>query len=370
MRSVAEGRLDSYRTDQLQFLRFLAFLNVFIVHADMWIFFYYPSACCGASAVSFFIILSGFLTGYGAYNREMNVSFRRECAYMWKKLRKFYPLFFVTNLFTLLYGNTLALIIARDYGAVFQRIYNFLAYVLFVPRWHPDGGETFNPASWTMGVLMFLYLFNLPVSSLLNRINKSTRRYYILGAMVICLWGMQITYNYLLRGSETYWRYMFPPARMFEYFIGMIVGFMLRSMRGRIPENKAQIVLFTILEAGTIALWYFALKRPGSPWRRSGVSWLIPNVALITVFTCGLGMLSRLFRCRLLVKLGDVSFECYLIHQIVIMMFLFLNDIPEDAVGGKAYAFLFCLTLSICMALLVSRGRTPYSGGKKLPAAQ
>ena len=50
------------RADQLQFLRFLAFLNVYICHAESWLFFKYPASHCAAAAVSFFFIaVLGFM---------------------------------------------------------------------------------------------------------------------------------------------------------------------------------------------------------------------------------------------------------------------------------------------------------------------
>lgn len=43
------------RTDQLQFLRFFAFFNVFLAHGEQWLFFRYPSHHCATAAVSFFL---------------------------------------------------------------------------------------------------------------------------------------------------------------------------------------------------------------------------------------------------------------------------------------------------------------------------
>lgn len=51
------------REEQLQFLRFWAFFNVFVCHGEQWLFFKYPTSHCSTAAVSFFFMLSGLVTG-------------------------------------------------------------------------------------------------------------------------------------------------------------------------------------------------------------------------------------------------------------------------------------------------------------------
>ena len=41
---LRENAVKSKRAEQLQFLRFLAFLNIFIYHSDQWNVYGYPSA--------------------------------------------------------------------------------------------------------------------------------------------------------------------------------------------------------------------------------------------------------------------------------------------------------------------------------------
>ena len=46
----------------------------------------------GAEGVSFFFLLSGFLTGYIYQNKEIDCSFSKSKDFLFKKLKKFYPL--------------------------------------------------------------------------------------------------------------------------------------------------------------------------------------------------------------------------------------------------------------------------------------
>lgn len=55
------------REDQLQFLRFWAFFNVFVCHGEQWMFFKYPTSHCSTAAVSFFFMLSGLVTALASF---------------------------------------------------------------------------------------------------------------------------------------------------------------------------------------------------------------------------------------------------------------------------------------------------------------
>ena len=91
------------------------------------------------------------------------------------------------------------------------------------------------------------------------------------------------------------------------------------------------------------------LSRAGSPWRSRIFTWLLPNLVLIGVFTCGMGWVSSLFRWKPLVRLGDVSFECFLIHNVFLVQYATLSQSENAAV------FLFCLGMSILLALLIHK---------------
>lgn len=356
--------LDHSRTEQLQFLRFLGFLNVYICHADKWIFFRYPSSHCAAQAVSFFIMLSGFLTGYNAFGREISLGWKQEAQYLWKKLVKFYPLYFISNAAILLSSGLAGAIAAGNQEAVFNIIRPQIINSLFLQCWIPKlifGG---NPVCWTMATLMFLYLFNLPFTKLLEKINRHPLRYLIFAGMVFFFWGTTVTYCYLYRENMEFWHYVFPPARMGEYFSAMVTGFALHSVRGKLPPVKAAKIGFTILELCAMAFWFLSLYRPGSPWASHIVSWMVPNMVLLLVFTCGLGWISHVFRWKPLVRLGNCSFECYLLHGYFILLFGFLNDIPETSMEAKKFAFLFCLLFTVSMALLLSRYKPVKQGVK------
>ncbi len=109
------------------------------------------------------------------------------------------------------------------------------------------------------------------------------------------------------------------------------------------------------IENTAMAYWFRSLYSPGNYWRNHIVSWLVPNLVLLSVFTIGAGWVSSLFRCAPLVRMGNVSFECYLLHQIIIKLYVINNIMPEMSQSGKIVSFMYCLAVSLLLALLLNK---------------
>ena len=61
-------------------------------------------------------------------------------------------------------------------------------------------------------------------------------------------------------------------------------------------------ILFTVLEIAVLYFWYRSLYSPGNYWRNHIVSWLVPNMAVLTE---EVGELARVIAR----KYGDQSFK-------------------------------------------------------------
>lgn len=308
------------RENQLQFLRFLAFLNVFVLHIGSWRMTDYPAWNGAVSAVTFFFLLSGILAGFSVYGREVEVSLPAIARDIWKKLRKVYPLHIVTTCFALIYVGLPAQIV-HDLGNSGDALICLLRCMLLVQSWFPDGAMSYNGASWYLSTLFFLYLLQIPMQALLIRIGKKERHKTVFAVLATALMLATAGYSYITYHSGFFsdihfWQYVFPPARIGQYFIGMVVGYTLRERKeGGIPRKTA---LFTVAEVLALLVWICALWLPVEVWYNRLLWWIVPNLCLIGVFLLGQGWLSALFRLRPFVRLGDVSFECYLVHGCVI----------------------------------------------------
>ena len=341
------------REDQLQFLRFWAFFNVFVCHGEQWLFFKYPTSHCSTAAVSFFFMLSGLVTALASFNKDIRLSWREEGKYLWRKVKKIYPLYLFTTLYLFLYTNTESLTALFDV----QRFPGQLVRnLLLVQSWSAEGAFSYNGVGLFLSTLMFLSVFSLPVMFLLNKINRRPKGWLLLSGALAGTLFLTAVYCYLTKNFDMdYWQYIFPPARMGEYLGGMLLGMLVCTLKSHLKQGNTARILFTVLEIGALGYWFFMLSRAGSPWRSRIFTWLLPNLVLIGVFTCGMGWISGLFRWKPLVCLGDISFECFLIHNVFLVQYAVVHGNETLSQSENAAVFLFCLGMSILLALLIHK---------------
>lgn len=341
------------RADQLQLLRFLAFFCVFVGHAEVWLFFPFPSANCDTVAVAFFFLLSGFVTGYSAYGKEIRLSAKVYASGIWKKIRRIYPLYFFTTLVFVLGSDLLAQIAA---GEINETVLRLMKNLLLIQTWFPEDPMSFNGLGWYVSALMFLNLFSLPTVFLFSKISRHPKRFYLFSGIICLTLFATAVYCYLTKTwNLSYWHYVFPPARSGEFIGGVALGYWVSIIQPHISFGKIEKWLFTVLEIGALVFWFRCMYYFGSPWRVRILNWIFPHFILLTVFTLGRGWVSDLFRRHPLVRLGDISFECYLIHNILVKNLNWNCPGLAETQRGKMFAFLFCFCMSVLMALYLNK---------------
>lgn len=365
MTQVIEPKIAAtrQRAEQLQFLRFLAFINVFLVHTEEWAFFAYPRSHCSNAAVSFFFMLSGLVIGLSCFAREVRLSADEIGKNLRKRLFKLYPLYFLALMLSVLYSPIPTAIAEHDTSGLRESLTYLTKHLLLIQSWFPLDELRFNGAGWYLSSLLPLTLLNLPVSALLNKVRKHR---FGLPLMLMGSLGAAfviVVFCYFTQDLNMfYWHYMFPLARIPEYLIGMIWGFLICEIKARCNPNKLHKWVFTALEIFVLVFWVFSLSRPGNYWRNYIISWLKPNCMLLIVFALGYGWVSDLFRLKPLVWLGDMSFGCYLIHGIVIKTFRGINGIFLPNTQSEAFAFFYCLIMSVLLAYMLDNSRKQQKG--------
>lgn len=352
-----EGQIVSQsktgREEQLQFLRFWAFFNVYVCHGEQWLFFKYPSSHCSTAAVSFFFMLSGVVTALSFTGKDIRLGLREEGRYLWRKIRRIYPLYLFTTLYLFLYTGTENLTSLFDV----QRFPGQLVKnLLLIQSWFSQGAFSYNGVGWFLSSLMFLWAISLPAMLLLNKINRRPRGWLLLSGALAGTLFLTAVYCYLTKNLDMdYWQYIFPPARMGEYLGGMILGVLICSLKPHLKQGNGIRLLFTVLEIAAFCYWFAMLSHSGGSWRSRIFTWLPPNLVLLGVFTCGKGWVSGLFRWKPLVCLGDISFECFLIHNVFLVQYAVLHGNQALSQSENAAVFLFCLGMSILLALVIHR---------------
>ncbi len=334
------------RAEQLQFLRFLAFLNIFTYHAEAWNFLNYPTSHCGAFAVSFFFMLSGLVTGYSRYGREIYPSLQNICKDMTGKIRKIYPVYFVLILFTLMTTGVPLMLSQGDNQRIWDLVIDTFHSLLMLQAWPGVDGTL-----WFLSAILFLYLFNLPALWLAAKAKGHRFRYIYWGGAFLALMVITVLYCRMTQHTSMgYWHNVFPPARMGEYLGGLLLGYSIRDFDSQPILKRIPSPVFTFAEISAIIFWLFSLPRAGNYWMNYIVSWLIPNTFLLAVFTFGGGWLSKLFRLKPLVYLGNISFECYVLHHTIIRRYLIHNYVETETVATQIFSYLYCLLLTLLTA--------------------
>ena len=347
--------------NQLQFLRFIAFCLIFILHQH----FYWFSCkgnifdCFGVAPVAFFFMLSGYLSAYGAYNKTISFNFKETFNYLVKKLNKFYPLYFITLVITLCYNSDIPQKIAAnvpfcDYKKL---VVQFFKDIFLVQSWAETGYFSYNGVGWFLSSIMFLYLMRTPILSLFQKIKnyKNSNHIFVYIILYCILW--EFIYSYFGRGllpdKATFWQYILPPARLFEYIAGMCLG-MLAPMFGKFALNaKYEKFLFTTLEILSLGLW-IAIMASSVPFcYKITFCWIIPCLFTLFIFTIGKGYISKLFMLKPFVFLGSITFECFILHQMIMNFYLSCVKIESYSFAGKLFSVLYCLFLTLAISTFI-----------------
>lgn len=351
----------SKRADQLQFLRFLAFCLIFLHHIE-WAPLGFPTPNGSGLAVSFFFLLSGFVSAYTRYGKCEPLRWYSPFTYLWKKYKKVWPLHLLTLGIALLLSNVPAAFTAKDNVWLAPQLTALWHNILLIQSWCKDTYYYYNGVSWFLSSIMFSYLLTLPVSALLNRLNQKKHPVPVFCAFLVLLSGCIVGWCYYTRNMEiSFLQYIHPAARALEYLMGMVLCHITLSLKDRISSEKGVTAIFTVFELLALGVWVIYLYLPHDiQWLFFTARWLIPNLLLLFVFGFGFGKVSAVFRWKPLKRLGDISFECFLIHQIVIRIYLLFNaQIVTPGIRERLFCAISCFAITVGMALLINKKPAP-----------
>lgn len=365
-------RRESGRAEQLQFLRFVAFMRIYLWHADNWRPGFSARGTGAACAVAFFFVLSGLVTGYAHYGEDIAVTPRAVGRYMWRKIRRMYPLYLFTLVFALTYSKIPGYLAAGDYESLWPSLRLWLRDALMIQSWFPADYFSFNSAAWFVSTMLLLYLLTLPMLAAAARIRRSRRPAALYCCAVALLALAAVGYCYALRDTNLeYTQYVLPVARVWEYFLGICLGGLAQRLKPR--ASRIPPAVWTLMELATLAFWIVLPHMSVPVWQVRNVRWLLPETLLLLVFALGGGHVSRLFRSKPLAGLGDLMFEAFLLNTVIISVYTkCLSAQPARQMGnalrraaspapaspaGNAFNLLLCLALTLLLSWLIHGAR-------------
>ncbi|MFD8809762.1 acyltransferase family protein [Streptomyces sp. NPDC059597] len=289
----------------------------------------------GATGVSFFFVLSGFVLMWSARPGDRALGFWR------RRVARVYPVHLVTLVVAFVMAYTLS-------GLPRPRPGQAAANVLLVHSWWQPWWQTLNPVSWSLACEAFFYAAFPALFLVLRRL--SARGAVVLGALAV------LAVLVLARADSHHWLhqplYSLPPARLPEFVLGAVTARLVMLGRWRGPGLEASLAL--------ALLGYFLVPQirggyTGTACTLAGFVTLIPAAAL-----ADLRGLPSLWRRRRLVRLGELSFAFYMIHLLVLRAGItVLGDKPRfglvAGLGVTAAAFALSLGLSWLLYEAVER---------------
>ncbi|MEJ3742517.1 acyltransferase [Actinomycetes bacterium KLBMP 9797] len=286
--------------------------------------------------VAFFFVLSGFVLVWSQRPTDTTAGFWR------RRALKILPNHVVAW----------ALCVAFLVGAS-GTLVTTLPTLFLVQNWLPniEMNHGTNAVAWSLSVEMFCYLLFPVLSPLLRRI-PAERLWAVIIATTALIFAVPTVAMFVSGGDPVptlgitevqYWlAFVFPPVRLLEFVLGMLLALALRSGR-RVPLGigASALLLLTSLAAGqfvpavyafaavcALPLGLFVLALAAADWQ---------------------GRFSPV-RNRTAVWLGDISYAIYLTHLTVLLLVVraFPTEQPRGLLAGLG---LVALALGVCLTL-------------------
>lgn len=247
----------------------------------------------GATGVSFFFVLSGFVLMWSMRQNDRVLTFWR------RRIARIFPVHLVTAAIALLMAFTLA-------HQAKPTPKQAMANVLLVHSWWRPWWQTLDPVSWSLACEAFFYAA-FPLLALgLRRLNARASA-ALAGASVLTV--MVLAYADAHHWfSETV--NSFPAARLPEFLLGAATARLVLLGGWRGPGTEASLAVAIV---GYFLVPQFTPGYPSTPCTIIGFGLLIPAAAV-----ADLNGLPSLWRHRRLVRLGELSFAFYMVHLLVL----------------------------------------------------
>lgn len=353
--SISQIKLK--RADQIQIFRFISFCLIYIYHANRWHFSFMPGVLGSQTGYFFFVVLSGVMASYSLYPKDIEPTFNNIFNYIKNRIIKVYSFYFITNLITVLYKIPVGLIQSQNYKDLFNMLLEFIATSLMLQTWifKPF---IYNAVTWYIATMTWLSILNIPFCFFAKKILKKKHPILSFSAIAIggiFLSGLAVIFFSIMGLDLNNSGILQSPITILGYYItGMSTGFIIICIM-HLNTKKCNAQIFSVLEFLALAFWLAVIYIPDRFSNELALLSLVVNIPLIIIFIIGHGKISQLLRLRALVHLGDISYEAFMIHLIVIDILSRINVLDEYSTLARAYSFAICFIITLCISDLLHR---------------
>ena len=292
----------------------------------------------GPCAVSFFLMLSGFVMCHGYEGKILSSDFNYK-NFLFHRFARLYPLH-ILCLF-LWIGLNIRSIISGGRGGVFRILCN----LFLVQSWIPDSSIYFsgNAVSWCLSDLFFFYA----VFPLIIRLfqNKTRRNLFILFYFIF--YGLSLLF--IPKNYVHAFVYINPIFRFADFLIGILLYKFFDAKKSVFASKHLTgffIQIFSILVSCYMIYIYPLVPE----YLHFQALFFIPSALVILAFSLFKNtMLSSLLEKKLFKYLGEISFTFYMLH---ILGIAFVNIVISRL--GVNLNFLYKSILDLVFVLIGS----------------
>lgn len=311
----------------------------------------------GDCGVAFFFMLSGFVLSHAHGGQVADGSYAAG-RFFKKRLFKFYPLHLPCLLFTI------AIHAGRLTSADYVRL---LPNFFLIQSWFPQSDIYFsgNGVSWFLSDLLFMYLL---FPCLYKRIHRARLRNLALAA--IALTGAYVAFILLIPEDNVRWFvYVLPVSRLADFSIGIITCRICQETTLPSRFSSLSYIGKTAIELSLIAVlacWCAAYPSINPRVRTSLIFWtcLPPTIAFFAATDRNGGLITSILHKKFLLWLGRISFEIYMVHQIVINVIL-SESMKHQCSGHYGALLLLCILVTIASAQVSRKAISLLHAGRK-----
>lgn len=301
--------------DSLTGLRWFAALAVFTRHVGSHVY-QVPLFSVGASGVSLFFILSGFVLTYSDKPNDTARAFYK------KRFARIYPAFLASAVLT-------GLLATNEFGS----LTSLPAVLSLTQAWVPVRPIYFGVSGvlWSLSCEAFFYLCLPVLLPAVSRLSRHRRRLLLALCFLVAI-GWPLLVRSPWNEGTGYWLiYIFPIARLPEFVIGVLLALELRD-GVRLPVRLSWALVLTV---GCLVGAAFA-----PVYLRWVACTVLPYSLLIYVAAqTDVDGAKSWLRRKPLVLLGRWSFCFYLLHSTVLVaLHLPPGSVPKELLLCFAFA--------------------------------
>lgn len=329
------------KLSNLQGLRFYAFMLIFLNHSYGYlgiskVFDF------GARGVEIFFVLSGFLVAYNYADKDLDSSLKGSLIYMLRKVKKFYVLhiitfvcFFITPLRHFINGS---MSVQETNKFMLDTVLN----ITLLKSWYFPSAFSFNGVTWFLSTILLAYLLVPKLVAVFK--NKSAVYCVISFLVLICVKFILDTYGYRFpHHFKAFSLYTNPAYRFMDFLLGYIF-YTAISRSHSLNNEKSKGFLALIIPLAYIGTC-FIFDRIWLP-----AEYLLLTLLLVYILTVRNDVIEFAF----VVALGNISFELYILHSVVLKYMPKLSNILHIT-NHKILSWMIALFVTIAISFIVNK---------------